>query len=152
MRPEEPLRFHLDPAAFPIEARRLRRRALALAAATALVLVAVWASILRGRGAGPGSLLLPLGLLAFLAGFSLRTRLRRAFARWSGFAVILEGDAIVREVPGFTTVRIPRAEVTAVEDGPGGVAIRAGDRAVLVPRQLEGYERFREALEAWRRG
>jgi hypothetical protein len=152
MRPSEPLRFRLDPAAFPIEARRMLRRTLTLFAATALVLVGAWAGILRERGAGSGSLLLPLALLALLAGLSHRTRVRRAHARWSGFAVALEGDAIVRELPGLAPLRLRRDEITLVEEGPGGVAVRARERAVLVPRQLEGYERFRAALEAWRGG
>jgi hypothetical protein len=151
MRPAEPLRFQLDPAAFTAEARRVRRRAAALAAATALVLLGVWAGVLRDRGAGPGSLLLPLALLALLAGFSHRTRMRRSLARWRGFAVVLEDDAIARELPGFPTVRIPRAEIATVEDGPRGVAVRSRDRALFVPRQLDGYERFRAALEVWRR-
>jgi hypothetical protein len=66
--------------------------------------------------------------------------------------VALEGDAIVRELPGLAPLRLRRDEITQVEEGPGGVAVRARERAVLVPRQVEGYERFRAALEAWRRG
>ena len=142
--------FHLEPAAFRPEARRATRRALALAAAVGAVVVAFWAALLRGRGAGPGTLVLPLVLLAALAALSHLARMRRARARWEAFRVALGQDGITRELPGFPTLRIGRAEVTAVEEDPRGISVRAGGRALLVPRQLEGYERFREALAAWR--
>jgi hypothetical protein len=142
--------FRLEAAAFRPEARRARRRAAALAAAAGAVVVAFWAGLLRGRGAGPGTLVLPLVLLAALAGLSHLARMRRARARWEGFRVALGQDGIRREVPGSPTLRIGRAEVTAVEEDPRGISVRAAGRALLVPRQLQGYERFREALAAWR--
>lgn len=142
--------FRLEPAAFRPEARRASRRAAGLAAAAGAVVVAFWAGVLRGRGAGPGTLILPLVLLAALAGLSHLARMRRARARWAGFRVALGQDEIARELPGLATLRIGRAEVTAVAEDPRGISIRAGGRALLVPRQLEGYERFREALAAWR--
>ena len=142
--------FRLEAAAFRIEERRAHGRAAALAAATAAVVVAVWAGLLRGRGAGPGTLVLPLVLLAALAGLSHLARMRRARARWEGFRVAIGEDGITRELPGFPTLRIGRADVTAVVEDQAGISVRAGDRALLVPRQLQGYERFREALAGWR--
>lgn len=144
--------FRLDPAAWEAEAGRAGRRTAALALVTALLVVAVWALALRSRGGGPASLVLPLALLAALAAFSHRSRMRRSRARWEGFLVAFDGDAVRREIPGFPEVTIARGEVTAVEEGPGGIAVRAGERALFVPRQLLGYARFRDALAAWRGG
>jgi hypothetical protein len=148
--PDRDHEFRLDAAAFRAEERRAHLRAAALAVATAAVVLGVWAGLLRDRGAGPGSLVLPLALLALLAGLSHLARMRRARARWDGLRVVLGADAITRETPGFPAVRIERPEVTAVEEGPRGIVVRAGDRALLVPRQIEGYERVRGALAGWR--
>jgi hypothetical protein len=147
--PAPEISFRLDAEAFRIEERTAHRRAAALAAATGAVVVAVWAGLLRARGAGPGTLVLPLVLLVALAGLSHLARMRRARARWDGFRVALGEDGIRRELPGSPTVRIGRAEVTAVEEGPRGIAVRAEGRAFLVPRELEGYERFRGELARW---
>jgi hypothetical protein len=145
-------RFRLSTEAWSAHARRMNRRALVLVGATAAVVIAIWAGVLRDRGAGPGSLLLPLGLLVAFAGLSHLSRMRRSRGRWEGFLISLEPDAIRRELPGFPTVTLARREIASVEEGPRGVAIRAGDGALLVPRELEGYERFRAALAAWRSG
>jgi hypothetical protein len=72
-------------------------------------------------------------------------------ARWTSFEIALGEDAIAREIAGFPPVRIARAEVTAVEEIPAGLAVRdARGRGLVVPRELEGYEGVRTALAAWR--
>jgi hypothetical protein len=144
--------YRLSAAAWAAEARRVGRRALALALAAALAVVGAWAAVLRDRGAGPGTLVLPLGALAVLAWLSHRARMRRSRARWEGFRLVLEDGGIRRELPGFPTVAIPRGEVAAVDEGPRGIAVRARDRALLVPVQLEGFAEVRAALAAWRPG
>jgi hypothetical protein len=53
-------------------------------------------------------------------------------------------------VDGFPPIRIARAEVVSVEERPAGVVVRSRDGAsLLVPRELEGYERARDVLAGW---
>ena len=129
--------------------RTLRRGALTLLVTAALV-VAVWATALRGRGAGAGTLVFSLGLLLALAAVSMRRRMGRLHARWASFEVRVEDDAVLREVAGVAPVRIARGDVAAVEERPEGLVVRGGSGAVLlVPRDVEGYARAREALARW---
>jgi hypothetical protein len=144
--------YRLSAEAWRAQAGRMHRRAAALVASTAFVVVAVWALVLRERGASPSSLVLPLVLLAIVAGLSHLRRMRRSQARWEGFRVRLGPDAIRRDLPGFPEVSIARGEITGVDEGPRGLAVRARERALFVPRQLEGYDGFRAALAAWRGG
>ncbi len=131
-------------------ARRTRRRGALTLLATAALVVAVWATTLRGRGAGVGTLAFSLGLLAALAVASMRRRMGRLHARWASFEVRLEDDAVLREVAGVPTVRISRGEVAAVEERPEGLVVRGGSgAALLVPRDVDGYARAREALARW---
>jgi hypothetical protein len=134
-------------------ASRTRRRLLASFAAAAAAIVGVWAAALRGQGAGPSTLAFSLALLAVLAALSLRRRLRRLHVRWSSFEVRLDAEAIAREVSGFPGVRIARADVASIAEQAAGIVVR--DRAgtsLLVPREIDGYERAREALAAWGTG
>jgi hypothetical protein len=53
-------------------------------------------------------------------------------------------------VEGFAPVAIARADVVGVEERPEGVVVRGrGGAAVLVPRDVEGYERARAILSGW---
>jgi hypothetical protein len=131
-------------------ASRTRRRFATTLVATATVVVAVWATALRPRGAGWGSLAFSLALLLALAALSMRRRMRRLHARWRSFEITLDGEAISREVSGFATLRIARGEVEAVGERADGIVVRArGGAALLVPREIDGYVRLREALAAW---
>jgi hypothetical protein len=146
-----PERFRFTEPVLHAAERRLRRRLGATLVATAAVVVAVWALALRPQGAGWGTLAFSLGLLLALAALSLRRRIRRLGARWSSFAVTLDDDGIAREVSGFPPLRVARADVEAVEEGAAGLVVRGrGGVALLVPREVEGYARLREALAAWR--
>jgi hypothetical protein len=131
-------------------ASRTRRRLLVSVGAAALALAGLWAGVLRPQGARPSTLAFALVLLAILAMVSLRRRLRRLHARWSSFEVRIEEDAIGREVSGFPPVRIARADVAAVAESAAGVVVRdRAGRSLLIPREIEGYERVRELLEGW---
>lgn len=131
-------------------ASRTRRRILLGVAATALAVVGVWGAALRPRGSGPGTLAFALALLAGLALLSLRRRLGRLHARWSSFVVTVGEGGIGRVVEGFPRVEIARAEVASVEEGAGGLVVRArGGAALLVPRELDGYERVRMLVAGW---
>lgn len=131
-------------------ASRTRRRLLASFAAAAAAIVAVWAGALRGQGAGASTLAFSLALLTLLAGLSLRRRLRRLHARWSSFEVRLDADAIAREVSGFPGVRIARADVATIAEHAAGIVVRdRSGTSLLVPREIDGYDRAREALAAW---
>jgi len=134
-------------------ARRTRRRlGLTLVSAAALV-VAAWALALRGRGAGAGTLAFSLVLLGALAALSMRRRMGRLHARWASFEVRLEDDAVVREVAGVPPVRIARADVAGVEERPEGLVVRGrSGAALLVPRDVDGFARAREALARWAPG
>jgi len=144
----ERFRFHED--VLRSAASRTRRRLLLSFVAAAGATVAVWAAALRGQGAGAPALAFALGLLALLAFVSLRRRLRRLHARWSSFEVRVEADALGREVSGFPSIRIARAEVSAIEERAAGLVVRdRAGRSLLVPRELDGYERVRELLAGW---
>src|SRR5512138_2466632 len=130
-------------------ARTLRRFAATLAATSALF-GAVWAAALRPQGAGWGTLAFSLALLLALAAFSMRRRMRRLHARWESFEVALDADAIARQVTGFAPVRIARADVESVGERADGLVVRGrGGALLLVPRELDGYARLREALAVW---
>jgi hypothetical protein len=147
MQPED-FRFRDD--VVRAAASRMRRRLLASVVAAALLVAVLWATALRPQGAGAGTLAFALALLAALALFSLRRRLRRLHVRWSSFVVRVEDDAVAREVSGFPSVRILRAELAGVEERAAGLVIRdRGGHALLVPREVDGYERVRELLGAW---
>jgi hypothetical protein len=147
----EPQRFRFREDVLRAAASRTRRRLLVSVVAAALAIAGIWAGALRPQGAGASSLAFALGLLALLAFLSLRRRLSRLHARWSSFEVRLDADGISREVAGFAPVRIPRGEVAAVDERAGGLVVRGrGGQSLLVPREVEGYERARELLAAWR--
>ncbi len=147
----DPERFRFPEAVLRSAAARTRRRLLVSLVGAAGATVAVWATVLRVQGAGASALAVALGLLALLAFLSLRRRLRRLHARWSSFEIRVEPEAVGREVCGFPAVRIARAEVSAIEERAAGLVVR--DRAgvsLLVPREVDGYERVRELLAGWR--
>lgn len=146
----EPERFRFRADVLRAAAGRTRRRMAVTLVATAAVVAAVWATALRPRGGGWGSLAFALALLLALAALSMRRRMRRLHARWETFEVVLADDAIERTVSGFPRVRIPRADVEAVGERTDGLVVRGrGGVALLVPRELEGYARLRAALAAW---
>lgn len=132
-------------------ASRTRRRLLVSFAAAAAAVVGLWGGVLRGQGARPATLAFALVLLALLAVLSLRRRLGRLHARWSSYELRVEADGISRDVSGFPPVRIARADVAAIEERAAGLVVRdRGGRALLVPRELDGYDRVRGLLRAWR--
>ncbi len=147
----DPERFRFPEDVLRSAAGRTRRRLLVSLVGAAGATIAVWAAVLRAQGAGASALAVALGLLALLAFLSLRRRLRRLHARWSSFEIRVEPEAVGREVCGFPAVRIARAEVSAIEERAAGLVVR--DRAgvsLLVPREVDGYERVRELLAGWR--
>lgn len=130
---------------------RMRRRLLLSVGAAALAILALWGGILRRQGSTLGTLAFALILLGVLAALSLRKRLRRLDARWSSFGVHLDEEGISREVIGFPSIRIARADIAAVEERGAGLVVRGrAGQALLVPREVDGYERIRELLAAWR--
>jgi hypothetical protein len=133
--------------------RRARRRLALTLLATGAIVVAVWATALRAQGAGIGTLAFSLALLAALAAVSMRRRMGRLHARWASFEVRVDEDAGVREVAGVAPVRIARAEVASVEERPEGLVVRGrSGAALLVPREIDGYARARQALVGWAPG
>lgn len=148
MNAEERFRFRDD--VLRSAASRTRRRILLSVVVTAAAAVGVWAAALRPRGGGPGALVLALGLIAVLAYFTVRKRLGRLHARWASFEVTISAAGVSRVVDGFPPLSIARADVAAVEERAGGVVVRGrGGASLLVPRELEGYDRARALLGAW---
>lgn len=146
----EPERFRFREDVLRAAASRTRRRLAASIVATAAAVAGVWGAVLRPRGSGAGTLAFALALLAVLALLSLRRRLRRLVARWSSFEVTVDATAVARVVDGFPPVRIGRAEVAAVDERPGGLVVRGrGGASILVPREVEGYDRARSLLASW---
>ena len=149
----EPEHFRLRADAMAGMARRLNLRFALTVATVAIIVIALFSAGLRDREGGYGALTVGLGLLALLAFWSWRSRLTRFRERWSSFTVVLEPEALGRTVKGYPDVRIPRAEVTSVGEAPAGIVVRArGGAAIVVPRELEGYERVRAAVSAWKPG
>jgi hypothetical protein len=147
----DPERFRFRDDVLRAAASRTRRRLLVSFAAAAAATAALWGGVLRERGARPASLAFALALLTLLAFLSLRRRLGRLHARWSSFEVRVEADGISRVVSGFPPIRIARAELAGVEERAEGVVVRdRSGRSLLVPRELEGYERVRGLVSAWR--
>ena len=145
-----PERFRFRDDVLRTAASRTRRRILASALASAAAVVAVWAAALRPRGGTVGSVAFALALLAVLAFLSLRRRLRRLHARWSSFEVAVGDEGIGREVEGFPPITIARADVASVEERASGIVVRGRSGAsLLVPREVQGYERVRELLAGW---
>ena len=131
-------------------AARTRRRFATTLVATAAVVVAVWAAALRPQGSGWGTLAFSLALLLALAAFSMKRRMRRLHARWDSFEIALEERAVARQVSGFAPVRIAREDVEAIGETAEGLVLRGrGGALLLVPRDIDGYARVREALAGW---
>jgi hypothetical protein len=146
--PTERFRFRQD--VLRAAAARTRRRFAATLVATAAIVAAIWSAALRPKGAGWGTLAFSLALLVALAALSMRRRMRRLHARWASFEIALDADSIGREVSGFAPLRIARAEVERIGERADGIVVRArGGAALLVPRDVDGYARLREALAAW---
>jgi hypothetical protein len=146
--PTERFRFRED--VLRAAAARTRRRLATTLVATAAVVVAVWSAALRPKGAGWGTLAFSLALLLALAGLSMRRRMRRLHARWGSFEIVVDEVAISRQVSGFAPVRIARADVESIGERADGVVVRGrGGAALLVPREIDGYARLREALAGW---
>jgi len=147
----DPQRFRFRADVLRSAASRTRRRLLVSVAAAAIAITALWGGVLRPHGARASTLAFALVLLAILALLSLRRRLCRLHARWSSFEVQLEDGAIGRVVSGFPPIRVPRADVAGVEEGAAGLVVRdRAGRSLLVPREVEGYDRLRELLAGWR--
>jgi hypothetical protein len=147
----DPERFRFREDVLRSAASRTRRRLLVTFAAAVAAIVALWAGVLRAQGARPATLAFALALLLVLAVLSLRRRLGRLHARWSSFEVRVEEDGISRVVSGFPPIRIARAEVVAIEERVAGVVVRdRAGRSLLVPREIDGYDRARGLLQAWR--
>jgi hypothetical protein len=143
-------RFRLRPEASRATARRMNRRFAATVVAVVLLVLAAYAAGMRDSGRGLDVLVVPFALLLVLAAFSYVRRMRRFRARWASFEIALENDAIGRAVIGFPPVRILRTDVASIEELRSGIAVRARDgRGVVVPRELDGYERIRDALAGW---
>jgi hypothetical protein len=143
-------RFRLRPEASRATARRMNRRFAATVVAVVLLVLAAYAAGMRDSGRGLDVLVVPFALLLVLAAFSYVRRMRRFRARWASFEIALENDAIGRAVIGFPPVRILRTDVASIEELRSGLAVRARDgRGVVVPRELDGYERIRDALAGW---
>ncbi len=146
-------RFRFRGEVLRAAAARTRRRFAATLLVTAAIVVALWSAALRPKGAGWGTLAFSLGLLLALAAFSIGRRMRRLHARWGSFEIALGEDAIAREVAGFPPLRIARADVEGIGERADGIVVRArGGTALLVPREIEGYARIREALAGWGAG
>jgi hypothetical protein len=144
-------RFRFRPDVLRSAASRTRRRVLVSVVVTAAAVAGAWGAVLRPRGSGPGALVFALVLLAGLALLSLRRRLGRLHARWSSFEVTIGEGGIDRAVEGFASTSIARADVVAVEEVAAGVVVRGRDGgAVIVPREVEGYERARALLAGWK--
>jgi hypothetical protein len=144
------LTFRFPEVVLGAAASRTRRRVFVSAGLVAAAAVALWAAVLRPRGSGPGAAVFSVALLLLLAFVSLRRRLRRLHARWASFEVTVWPDAVGRTVEGFPPVRIARADVASVGEVDAGVLVRdRGGNAVLVPREVEGYERARAVLAGW---
>lgn len=143
-------RFRLRPDASRATARRMNRRFAATFVAVVALVLAAYAAGMRDTGRGLDALVIPFALLLVLAAFSYVRRMRRFRARWASFEIALEDEAIGRAVIGFPPVRIVRADVAAIEEVGAGLAVRARDgRGIVVPRELDGYERVRGALAGW---
>ena len=144
-------RFRLRADAMAKVAAKVNRRFALTAALAFALLVAIAAGTMRGEDGSGRALAFGLLFLFVLVVGSYVRRQGRFRARWASFEIVLEPDAIARTVDGYRPERITRAEATAVEERPAGLAVRAaGGRAVVVPRELDGYERVRAALLAWR--
>jgi hypothetical protein len=146
-----PERFRLRPDAMAAVARRVNRRFALTAALAFALLVAIAVGTMRGDDTSGRTLAFGLLLLLALVIGSYLRRQGRFRARWASFEIMLEPDALSRTVEGFRPERIARAEVTAVEERTVGLVVRGpAGRAVVVPRELDGYERVRAAVLAWR--
>jgi hypothetical protein len=147
----EPTRYRFREDVLRAAASRTRRRLLGSALGAAAAVAGMWAVVLRPRGASAGTLAFALAFLGILALLSLRRRLRRLVARWSSFQLTLDDGAVAREVEGFPRIRIARGDVASVEERAAGLVVRSrGGASLLVPRELDGYERARELLAGWR--
>jgi hypothetical protein len=142
-------RFRLVPDAHRAALRRVNRRFAVTVALVVLLVLAAYAAGMR-EGRGLDALVVPFVVLLVLVVWSYRRRMARFRARWAAFEIVLSDDAIAREVPGLPPSRIARGEVRRVEEVPQGVVVRDGaGRALLVPRELDGYREVKEALAAW---
>jgi hypothetical protein len=145
-----PERFRLRPDAMAAVASRVNRRFALTAALAFALLVAIALGSMRGGDGSGRTLAFGLVFLFVLVVGSYVRRQARFRARWASFEIVLEPGAIARTVDGYRPERLERAEITGVEERPGGIAVRGpGGRAVIVPRELDGYERVREAVLAW---
>lgn len=144
-------RFRLRADAMAAVAARMNRRFALTAAMAFALLVAIAVGMLRADDSGPRTLVFGLLLLLALVALTYRRRVRRFRARWASFEIALEGEAIERSVEGYPPIRITRTEVTALEEHAAGVTVRgAGGKGLVVPRELEDYERIRAVLVTWR--
>ncbi|MFO0581504.1 MAG: hypothetical protein U0229_04455 [Anaeromyxobacter sp.] len=146
-----PETFRLRADAMQGMARRLNLRFLLTVGAVALIVVALFSAGLRDQEGGYRALAVGLVILAVFAYWGWRRRLTRFRERWASFTIVLEPDALVRTVVGYPETRIPRAEVASVGEAPAGVVVRAkGGQAIVVPRELDGYDRLRAAVASWK--
>ncbi len=146
-----PTTFRLRPDAFDAN-RRLRLRAMAgrLVVMIAIV-VGVEVFMLRGNPDAVRFSLVPLAIVAIAIALAMRRQVARWRAQWSTFEVVLTEVDLTRSIQGFPTLRIPRSEVSAIDETPAGLNVRAGKLTALwLPKTLEGYDLLRDRLSTWR--
>jgi hypothetical protein len=148
MATEERFKFRED--VLRTAASRTRRRVLLGVVAVAAAAAGVWSAFLRPRGGGPGALVLALVLLGLLSLLSLRRRLHRLHDRWSSFEVVVSDARVVRTVRGFPRLAVDRADLEALEERAAGLVVRGRSGVtLLVPREVDGYDRARVRLTGW---
>ncbi len=135
----------------PRERRMVRRLALSLGVLVS-VIVAADAAILRDEPGRWGHVVLTAALVGAIAALLGLRQVSRARARWASFRLVVSDDAIRREMDGARPLEIPRAEAVRVAEGPAGILVAARGRQLGVPREVDGYERVRDALAAWGTG
>lgn len=85
-------------------------------------------------------------MIALVTATNVIRSARRIEEELGGYAIRLEPDRLVR----LPNTAVERGAVTRIEERRGGgLAVYAGEIAVLIPEMVEGYAAVRERLAEW---
>lgn len=143
--------YKLDPA----QLSRQKRNIILMYSITGFIMLVI-TLVINQRRAQPTSAIWLVPLILGLIAYSGVRAYRQRKTLWEDYALTVDVDGLTQEQPGYPKLKIPRAELTGMQEKPYGLLLSSKRAANLlqVPRELSpsDYLELKTLLEAWLNG